>query len=28
LRLQKDRFYINIGDPQGDVWVTEISVQR
>jgi hypothetical protein len=28
LRVRGDRFYINIGDPQSDVWVTEISVQR
>ena len=28
LRVHGDRFYLNLGDPQGDVWVTEISVQR
>jgi Tol biopolymer transport system component len=27
LRVQGDRFYLNPGDPQGDVWVTEISIQ-
>jgi Tol biopolymer transport system component len=28
LRVRGDRLYINIGDPESDVWVTEIAVQR
>jgi len=28
LRVRGDRLYINIGDPESDVWVTEITLQR
>ena len=28
LRVRGDRLYINIGDPESDVWVTEIATQR
>jgi Tol biopolymer transport system component len=28
LRVRGDRLYVNIGNPESDVWVTEISVQR
>ncbi len=28
LRIRGDRLYVNIGDPQGDVWMAELSVTR
>jgi len=28
LRVRGDRLYVNIGDPESDVWSTEIAVQR
>jgi Tol biopolymer transport system component len=28
LRVSGDRFYVNIGDPESDVWVTEIQTAR
>jgi hypothetical protein len=28
LRVKGDRLYLNIGDPESDIWMTEIGVQR
>jgi Tol biopolymer transport system component len=28
LRIRGDRLYLNIGDPESDIWMTEIGVQR